>query len=65
MPLHPPRPELGPDVPRWGGLPVTCPDCLRGGVPIMAEDGWRLPVHVADAQYPERNCSGSLRAVPT
>ncbi|QWY84409.1 hypothetical protein SEA_KNOCKER_67 [Mycobacterium phage Knocker] len=58
-PLHPPRPEVS----TWPGLPVTCSACLRAGCPVMTEDGWRLPVHVADERT-GRNCPGSLSGVP-
>lgn len=59
-PMHPPRPET--DAPRWAGLPVTCHACKRGGVPVMTEDGWRLPLHLANHDD-TRNCPGSLAAV--
>lgn len=63
-PMRSTHPELPPDAPKWNGLPVTCSTCQQAGVPIPAEDGWRLPVHRRYAGMGlSETCSGSLAAV--
>ena len=59
-PMHGPRPEVS----TWRGLPVECGGpCGAHGVPVMTEDGWRLPVHSAIIDGQRKHCPGSLRAV--
>lgn len=54
----------GSGEPRWEGPPVDCAQCSAAGVPVLTEDGWRLPVHrrYAGLGHSER-CGGSYAAV--
>ncbi|UJQ86587.1 hypothetical protein SEA_PENGUINLOVER67_65 [Mycobacterium phage PenguinLover67] len=49
----------------WRGLPIECGQgCGAHGVPVMTEDGWRLPVHSMEIGRGQRvHCPGSMRAV--
>lgn len=54
---------LADDRPAWSGKPVECATCRSAGVPVMAEDGWRMPVHRWWDSATALTCPGSLAAV--
>lgn len=56
--------ELAEDRPQWSGQPVICQACGQAGVPVMADDGWRMPVHPDPSHWrKDAICPGALAAV--
>lgn len=50
----------------WAYGPVLCEGCTCVRVPVMTEDGWRMPVHqLTPSTWPagEGLCPGSLATV--
>lgn len=53
-------------APQWSDQPVICEGCCCARMPVMTEDGWRMPVHqLSAATWPAGTglCLGALALV--